>query len=949
MAEDAPWERLIGSMDAVHRDTSSIQAVSSTNVPQILSELKSINTKLDSIVSAMSKGTLGGSSRNPSGGPSRSVSAINPALSGAGGTASGSAPGGVPSGGSFSARASAMSQRITGTSGLDPSDPRGGFMRAQGIAGGFQAAAQVAGVIGSAVNRRIESGAEYSLSADKMNVMYQQMYGMSQQKTQDTFRYPLTGYRLGGPGAINDLLAMQARTGISATNQVSSIAAMRASSGYSLSAGDAANMVSTLGSAQVANRMFMTTGQSLYGIGGKENTSLSVIQNIIKSAGLTDPKMLKGAMQQGSATRMRLDFMGLPQDMQDFVLQYAQQNATFQKKGGQGFYDPSKAQDRKRMGIEENYSTQKEETDRIKGKREEDFYNRQQDNLAALEKQTQSLIQIFGKLEDKLSGILGILTKNKAVTQIGSSALKTFGGAAMGIGGAMMATGNPFGGLVMGAGGIASVLGGFFGDPVDGQTPKGTSAQASSGISGDANKTPVQLGRKGSIPFGSLGSISNFSKMHPTMQTRVKSLILASGGRVGWGGGFRTSQAQETLFKSRYTPVNPAPGEDLSQYSVWNGQYYKHTSGAPAAPPGMSMHEVGLAADLVGDMDWIVKNAHRFGLQHFNDVNGEPWHVQPKELPRSRKEYEKQGAPWGHGEAVFNANDVAALPPGAPPNATPDYGETSPHSGSGIESLGQMGIKEIMESLSSKNASIGSSSGGSSYGVSSNGLHSVGTVDVPTGAGALNAKQMVALLRGAGFPNGEKMQKALGIAWRESRWNPRSYNPGSEGSLPENSFGLFQFNMLPLPNRTTENRFRMYGISSREELYDPATSARAAKVEMVDRDSFSPWYAKPGGGWDPNGKPGSELIGWDSPITDLSTAAAVIADADRTGDPVFNNASRPAMGSSTTNVSAGTTFNISPTVNIVGGNGFNGDLQAAARMIGDLLRKEVALSGFRSE
>jgi hypothetical protein len=65
------------------------------------------------------------------------------------------------------------------------------------------------------------------------------------------------------------------------------------------------------------------------------------------------------------------------------------------------------------MGIEDNFATQVEETDRVRGARDEQFYRRQADNYADLEKQTQKLIEVFGALEDKLSGIIGARTSNR--------------------------------------------------------------------------------------------------------------------------------------------------------------------------------------------------------------------------------------------------------------------------------------------------------------------------------------------------------------------------------------------------------------------------------------------------------------------------------------------------------------------------------------------------------
>jgi peptidoglycan hydrolase-like protein with peptidoglycan-binding domain len=58
------------------------------------------------------------------------------------------------------------------------------------------------------------------------------------------------------------------------------------------------------------------------------------------------------------------------------------------------------------------------------------------------------------------------------------------------------------------------------------------------------------------------------------------------------------------------------------------------------------MHEIGLAADMTGDMSWLRENVAGFNLQTFEDVNDEPWHVQPTELPRGRSSYETQPT-WG--------------------------------------------------------------------------------------------------------------------------------------------------------------------------------------------------------------------------------------------------------------------------------------------------------------
>jgi peptidoglycan hydrolase-like protein with peptidoglycan-binding domain len=116
--------------------------------------------------------------------------------------------------------------------------------------------------------------------------------------------------------------------------------------------------------------------------------------------------------------------------------------------------------------------------------------------------------------------------------------------------------------------------------------------------------------------------------------------------------------------------------EDPAGPITWNGTRWRLLDRvAAAAPPGRSMHEIGLAADMVGDMAWLKDNCARFGLQTFEAVNGEPWHVQPVELPRARGDYESQGSAWGAPGAYQVPN--ATSPAGGGPSAAPPPGVPS--------------------------------------------------------------------------------------------------------------------------------------------------------------------------------------------------------------------------------------------------------------------------------
>lgn len=268
--------------------------------------------------------------------------------------------------------------------------------------------------IADTINARAERNRPYSLTADRMNMLYQQMSGLSQRQTQDVYRQPLTNYKL-GPTGINDLLAMQATSGLNAGVYARGVESMRIASGFSMTSQDATRMLQNMASPEVANRMFMMTGTSLIGPGGQQKDSTQVMQEIVQKAGLTNPDILRNAALPGSVTRANLATMGITGDQADLYIQYAKENLAYQRKGGKGMYDPSNKAAQKVMGISNNFAMQAEETERVRGKREENFYSRQADNFADLEKQTQAVTKAMGGLEDKLSGIVGAGIKSGVI------------------------------------------------------------------------------------------------------------------------------------------------------------------------------------------------------------------------------------------------------------------------------------------------------------------------------------------------------------------------------------------------------------------------------------------------------------------------------------------------------------------------------------------------------
>jgi hypothetical protein len=547
-----------------------------------------------------------------------------------------------------------------------------------------------------------------------MNMLYQQTTGLSQNQTYHQYREPLQKYKL-GMGGINTLLGLQATTGLNAQKQAGSVEALRAASGYAYSTEDVAGMTKSLASAPTTNQMFMTLGTGMYGIGGKQRTAQQVYQDVIKRTGLGDEKMLKGAFQQGSMTRARLSMAGIADDQQDLVLQMAQQNVAFKKKGGKGDYDQSNKEHRKLMGVEGNYANQAEETTRVQANREENFYKRQNDNFATFEKMTQAATKALQAFEEKLSGIAGAGISSKKHRDIFGSAFnigKKVAGVGMMVAGAMGAV--PTGGatLALTAGGAA--LAGSGGDPVDsvvrrrGRGRGVWGARTNTELGGDATtdgQAPVSTPAAPAAPSPpeaklSANNKSKLAQLDPKLREPLKQMLLANP-KLEIGDARRSAARQDASFRRRYSKAPEGTTKKTKDADrIWNGEvwiYDKHAeSGPPMAPPGLSMHELGLAADLSqSENEWIRANASNFGLVTGATQKGmqtdEPFHVQPSSVPFGRSEYES-----GQGVPASSASGTATAP-----NSTVASGSSSTEvSRDSIGGSGKVSATSISSSLS---------------------------------------------------------------------------------------------------------------------------------------------------------------------------------------------------------------------------------------------------------
>lgn len=93
---------------------------------------------------------------------------------------------------------------------------------------------------------------------------------------------------------------------------------------------------------------------------------------------------------------------------------------------------------------------------------------------------------------------------------------------------------------------------------------------------------------------------------------------------------------------------------------------------------------------------------------------------------------------------------------------------------------------------------------------------------------------LAGLAQSAGFtPQQARIMAAIAMA--ESSGNPRAHNPNARTG--DNSYGLWQINML---GSMGPERRRLFGIRSNEQLFDPATNARAA-YSIFRQQGFNAW------------------------------------------------------------------------------------------------------------
>lgn len=99
--------------------------------------------------------------------------------------------------------------------------------------------------------------------------------------------------------------------------------------------------------------------------------------------------------------------------------------------------------------------------------------------------------------------------------------------------------------------------------------------------------------------------------LHPRLAAAVGALLKASNGRIHVSSGARSTADQARLWQEALAKYGSAEAAD-----DW------------VAPPGSSMHELGLAVDLGGDLALAVSLVDRLGLPMWRPMEHEPWHFE---------------------------------------------------------------------------------------------------------------------------------------------------------------------------------------------------------------------------------------------------------------------------------------------------------------------------------
>lgn len=131
-------------------------------------------------------------------------------------------------------------------------------------------------------------------------------------------------------------------------------------------------------------------------------------------------------------------------------------------------------------------------------------------------------------------------------------------------------------------------------------------------------------------------------------------------------------------FRRRFFCAMEVAAEEGVDIGIGTGWRIQPVGKPGFASPGNSHHEgmpdtygIAYAIDMVPSTSnaWMRNNCHRFGLRTFHDVNNEPWHDQPFDIPAGRN---WRTEPYYLAEFQLPTDPVIPTPPVGPTNPEPE-------------------------------------------------------------------------------------------------------------------------------------------------------------------------------------------------------------------------------------------------------------------------------------
>lgn len=300
---------------------------------------------------------------------------------------------------------------------------------------------------------------------------------------------------------------------------------------------------------------------------------------------------------------------------------------------------------------------------------------------------------------------------------------------------------------------------------------------------------------------------------------------------------------------------------DNAKQAAMHQAWKQGKRGAYAAPPGMSKHNRGMAADIGprSEYGWLKKNASKFGLKH-PDAAREPWHVEPPGGDTG----DIGGIISGIGSAVSGAAGAVSGAVGRVVGAASSLASGGGLSGAVGALTGGGGASSTSTSFFSQGgAASGSFQGvhtGHSIassllgfmetGVSGSGLGwGSGTAAAGSGGGGggpapsgtggqLSAKQVYDLAKAAGFSD-EAALVATSIAKRESGFNAGVMGDHNNPRPGCNSYGLMQINVCDDAPKNSWYR------QNPQQLLDAGNAMKAAFEMSGGGSNWGPWGMGP--------------------------------------------------------------------------------------------------------